>query len=294
MRIRCLLLSMMSAFHLLASVQEDFPAGRLPERFMSYRITDRLNYSGEDLYDYINGGAELYLSYGLTRMTGCKYNGDGIPQLTVEIYEMTTPKNAFGVYTQSRDREERVYGQGSQSFHDFILFWKGCYFVTVYAQSVTPESEAAIKHLAEVIDKAIPATGQRPPVVALLPEEGLAEGGFLYFHHYIWLNAYFFIANHNLIDLDDQTDAVLAKYGDANARNYLLIVEYPDGEKAASAYQKLKENYAPELTATQPFIRLEDKTWFTTWTKGNRLGAIFNGNSREETEKLYILTINHM
>lgn len=294
MRRLCLIFSMMSAFRLFASVQEELPAARLPEQFMSYRVTDRLNYTGEDLYDYINGGAELYLSYGLTRMAGCKYTGGNLPQLTVEIYEMTTPENAFGVYTQSRDKEEYDYGQGSQSFHDFILFWKGRYFVTVYAQAVTPESEAAIKYLAEVIDKAIPDTGNRPPVVDLLPKDGLAEGGFLYFHHYIWLNAYFFIANHNLIDLDEHTDAVLAKYGDANARSYLLIVEYPDGEKAAKACQKLKENYAPEQTAEQPFIQLEDKTWFTAWTKGNRLGAIFNGNSQGETEKLYLSTINNM
>jgi hypothetical protein len=285
---------MMSAFCLLASAQEELPAGRLPEHFLSYRITDRLDYTGEDLYDYINGGAELYLSYGLTRMTGCKYNGDGLPQLTVEIYEMTTPENAFGVYTQSRDKEEHDYGQGSQSFHDFILFWKGRYFVTVYAQAVTSESEAALKQLAALIDQALPATGAPPSVVGILPEEGLAEGGFLYFHHYIWLNAYFFIADYNVIDLNEQTDAVLAKYGDADTRSYLLVVEYPDGEKASEAFQKLKENYAPELTTTQPFIQLEDKTWFTAWTKGKRLGAIFNGNSQEETEKLYLSTFKNM
>jgi hypothetical protein len=285
---------MMSIPCLPASAQEELPAGRLPESFLMYRITDRMDYTGEDLYDYINGGAELYLSYGLTRMTGCKYNGDGLPQLTVEIYEMTSPENAFGVYTQSRDREEDDFGQGSQSFHDFILFWKGRYFVTVYAQAVTPESEAAIKQLAALIDGALPVAGTPPPVVDILPEEGLAEGGFLYFHHYIWLNAYFFIADYNIIDLNDETDAVLAKYGDADARSYLLIVEYPSGERAAEAFRKLKESYAPELTAAQPLVQLEDKTWFTAWTKGNRLGAIFNGNAQEETKKLYISTFKNM
>jgi hypothetical protein len=209
---------------------------------------------------------------------------------------MTTPENAFGVYTQSRDKEEHDYGQGSQSFHDFVLVWKGRYFVTVYAQAVTPESEAAIKQLAALIDQALPATGAPPAVVGILPEEGLAEGGFLYFHHYIWLNAYFFIADYNVIDLNDQTDAVLAKYGDADARSYLLIVEYPDEEKAWEACQKLKESYAPELNEEKPllFKRLEDMTWFTAWTRGNRLGAIFNGNSYEEIEKLFKSTFKNM
>jgi hypothetical protein len=284
----------MCYFNLSASVQEKFPISGLPEQFMSYRVTDKMDFTGKELYDYINGGAELYLSYGLASMTGCKYNGDSLPQVTVEIYEMTSPKNAFGVYTQSRDKEERNYGQGSQSFPDFILFWKDRYFVIVYAQDVVPESEAAIQYLAALIDKSIPDEGEKPSIVNVLPEKGLAPAGFLYFHHYIWLNAYFFIANHNLINLDEETDAVLAKYGKADARVYLLAAEYPSEEKASEAYRNLKEKYAPELDADHPFVQLEDKTWFTAWTKGNKLGAIFNGASRKETEKLYKSTINNM
>jgi len=280
--------------NLSASTQDKFSAIQLPEQFMSYHVTDRLNFTGKTLYDYIDGGAELYLSYGLVRMTGCKYNGDSLPQVTVEIYEMTDSKNAFGVYTQSRDKEELDYGQGSQSFPDFILFWKGRYFVIVNTQEVVPESQKAIRYLARLVDESISETGDKPAIVNLLPKEGLAPAGFLYFHHYIWLNAYFFIADHNIINLDDQTNAILAKYGDADARSYLLMVEYPNEDKATEAYKQLRENYAPESTPANPFVQLEDKTWFTVWTKGNKLGAIFNGVSQEKTEELYKSTINNM
>ena len=275
--------------NLSASIREKFP-----EQFMSYQATDRLNYTGKELYDYINGGAELYLSYGLVGMTGCKYNGEGLPQITVEIYEMTDSKNAFGVYTQSRDKEESDYGQGSQSFPDFILFWKDRYFVIVNTQEVVPESQKAIQYLAKLIDESISETGDIPAVVNLLPKEGLAPAGFLYFHHYIWLNAYYFIADHNLIDINEQTDAVLAKYDETGARSYLLIVEYPDENKAVEAYNRLKDNYVPEYTSADPFVQLEDKTWVTIWAKGNKLGAVFNGASKEKTEELYKSTINNM
>jgi hypothetical protein len=277
-----------------ASVQEKFPVDSLPEQLGLYQVTDKLNYTGKELYDYINGGAELYLSYGLVSMTGCKYNGENLPQITVEIYEMTSPKNAFGVYTQSRDKEEQDYGQGSQSFPDFILFWKDRYFVIVNTQEVIPESEDAIQYLAKLIDKSIPDKGEIPLLVSALPEEDLTPSGFLYFHHYIWLNAYFFIADYNIVLIDENTDAVLAKYGDADARSYLLLVEYPDEEKALEAGEQLRKKYAPELNADHPLIQLEDKTWFTVWTKGNKLGAIFNGHSQEKTEKLFKSTINNM
>ena len=294
MRTFILLSLLLLGMNLSASIQEKFPENQLPEKFMSYHATDRLNYTGKELYDYINGGAELYLSYGLVSMTGCKYNGTGLPQITVEIYEMTDPKNAFGVYTQSRDKEESDYGQGSQSFPDFILFWKDNYFVIVNSQAVVPESRKAIQYLAKLIDESIPGTGDKPSIVDLLPKEGLAPAGFLYFHHYIWLNAYFFIADYNIINIDEHTDAVLAKYGDADARSYLLMAEYPDEEKAGEAYKQLRDKYAPECTPDNPFVQLEDKTWFTIWMKGNKLGAVFNGVSKEKTEELYQSTINNM
>jgi hypothetical protein len=260
---------------------------QLPEQYNSYKVTDWLDYTGESLFDYINGGAELYLSYGLVGMTGCKYNGEGLPQITVEVYEMTGAKNAFGVFTQNRDKDEHDYGQGSQSYNDFILFWKDRYFVIVTTQKSAPESREAIRHIASLVDKAIPGRGEIPALVSRLPQEELAPGGVLYFHHYIWLNAYLFIADYNIVNISDDTDALLAKYGPADARCYLLLVEYPDRAAAEAAGKQLKEKYAPEWTADKPFVRLEDETWFTLLVKENRLAAVFNGHSSAQVERLY-------
>jgi hypothetical protein len=259
----------------------------LPEQFDAYQASEWLDFEGEALFDYINGGAELYLSYGLVRMTGCKYGGEDLPQVTVEIYEMTSAANAFGVYTQSRDREENEYGQGSQQGSDFVLFWKDRYYVIITAQKATPESQKAMRHLASLTEKAIPGTGRRPDLIDALPKKNLAPAGYLYFHHYIWLNAYLFIAGHNIVDISAETDAVLAKYGDADARHYLLLVEYPDTDAAAKAWKQLKEGFAPEADGDRPTLQLEDNTWFTTWTQKRRLYAIFNANSREQIEDLY-------
>jgi hypothetical protein len=265
----------------------------LPEQFDGYKVSEQMDYEGEALYDYINGGAELYLSYGLAGMTGCKYNGDGLPQITAEIYEMTSPANAFGVYTQSRDREELEYGQGSQSLSDYVLFWKDRYCVVITTQKATPESEKAIRHLASLVDKAIPATGDKPAIVNALPQKNLVPGGYLYFHHYIWLNAYLFIADYNIINITDETDAVLAKYGSSDARCYLLLVEYPDADASQAACRQLKDRFAPESTDTRAKLQFEDGTWFMTWTLNKRLYAIFNGSSPEQIEDLYQSIINN-
>ena len=269
------------------------PVSQLPETFGTYQITDRLDYTGEDLFDYINGGAEMYLSYGLVGMKGCKYNAEGLPQVTVEVYEMTESKNAFGVFTQSRDKEERDYGQGSQSFNDAILFWKDRYFVVINTHKATPESKEAIAHFASVIDQSIPEEGEMPSIINRIPQNDLLAGGYLYFHHYIWLNAYFFIANYNIIDIEEHTDAILAKFGTPESRSYLLIVEYPEDEAVHKALVQLSEKFAPE-TSLESVIQLEDNKWFKAWKKGNKLGAIFNAPDKNYLEKLYQETFNKM
>ena len=261
---------------------------KLPEQFLSYNADEKLSYTPENLFNYINGGAELYLSYGFIGMTGCRYTGDDLPEVNIEIYEMTEAKNAFGVYTHSRDKEEYDYGQGSQSYTDAILFWKDRYFIIINTVKSTPQSTEAIRYLASFVDNAIPEKGKLPDIVGDLPDENLVPGGFIYFHHYVWINAYYFIADHNILNINEKTDAVLARYENdsTSSRCYLLLLKYPDSEIAKQAYEQLIKKYAPEAGKNQ-IIQLEDGNWFMTWRERNRLGAIFNGATLTITEQLY-------
>ena len=45
-------------------------------------------YTPENLYDYINGGAELYISYGFIEVISRTYYKENQPELKVEIFEM--------------------------------------------------------------------------------------------------------------------------------------------------------------------------------------------------------------
>ncbi|MDR2848553.1 MAG: hypothetical protein LBV39_05550 [Bacteroidales bacterium] len=276
-----------------STIQAQHPVDKLPATIQSYRLAERLDYTPDNLYEYINGAAEMYLSYGLAGMKGCKYAADNMPEIAVEIYEMTESRNAYGVYAQSREKDEYVYGQGSFSYPEATLFWKDRYFIIISTLKATPESKDAIRLLAETIDKAIPANGKIPGIVGLLPVEGLTPGGTLYFHHYIWLNAYFFIADFNILNIDEKTDAILAKYGSAAQRSYLLLVEYPDEAATTAAYHQFMQRYAPEA-GNGRCVQVEDKSWFVGWHNGNRFGAIFNSPSQNETEQLFQAVISKM
>lgn len=55
-------------------------------------------YTGSGLYGFMNGGSDLYLEYGFQKLTTRDIEYDG-EEYTVDIYEMATPLDAFGIYS---------------------------------------------------------------------------------------------------------------------------------------------------------------------------------------------------
>ena len=55
-------------------------------------------FTGTGLYGYMNGGAEQFLEYGVTKLTAydLEYGGE---EYALEIYEMPTPEDAYGIYS---------------------------------------------------------------------------------------------------------------------------------------------------------------------------------------------------
>lgn len=55
-------------------------------------------FTGTGLYGFMNGGADQFLEYGVSRLTtrDVVYKGN---EYTIDIYEMPTPEDAFGIYS---------------------------------------------------------------------------------------------------------------------------------------------------------------------------------------------------
>lgn len=53
-------------------------------------------FTGTGLYGFMNGGADQFLEYGVSKLTtrDIVYKGN---EYTVDIYEMPTPEDAFGI-----------------------------------------------------------------------------------------------------------------------------------------------------------------------------------------------------
>jgi len=245
-----------------------------------------------DMYGYMDGGAELYLTYGFRQALSRKYRKNGKTEVTAEIYDLIEARNAFGVFSHSRETENLQLGQGAFTLPGAVFFWKDHYYISLSAWESTPETEEFIHTLGLFIDEKIPVTAELPAVVKFLPPEGLVPFGYLYFHHYIWLNAYFYISDNNLLCIDDSTDAVMAKYGDPEKRMYLLIIQYSGQEAAREAFASFGQWFFPS-GLTGNCTRLEGGAWLAASTDDRLIAAVFNGLVEQSTRELLMKVMDH-
>jgi len=205
------------------------------------------HYDARTVFDYIDGAGELFLAYGFEQVTVRRFEKTGQHPLTLECYRMASPEAAFGVFSFERQGEGIGIGQGSEQGGGLLRFWKGRYFVSIFADGEGPEAEQAILQLGRLTAATIQEEGDPPRVVALIPgpEAGLIETSVRYLTSHILLNQRLFIAHDNVLGLNREIGALLAQYGrDATAAR-LLLVRYPTATEAATAYRRFLATYLP-------------------------------------------------
>jgi len=236
-------------------------------------------YDKSNLFDYIDGGAELYISYNFQKLLAVRYKAAGDEEIVIDIFDMGNSYDAYGLFSHGREREDGLTGQGSEYNAGLLTFWKDRFYVSILAYPETEGKKEIVLRLGRKLSQAIPQEGPLPPVINLLPQPDLVPESVRYFHHYIWLNSHFFIANQNILLIDDDTQAVLAKYKTADKPLHMLIALYPDETKAEKAAQSFLKNYLPD--AREGMAQLPDGRWTGCRLAGNRLSVVLNAPSRE-------------
>lgn len=194
-------------------------------------IFDRSN-----LYEFIDGGAEVYLSYGFRRLFHRTYLRKGQPDILVDLYDMGNGENSYGLFLHSVQNPDSTFGQGSQYVSGYLTFWKANYFVSILAFKETALSKKCVMDLGKFIEAHIRQTSPLPGLVRLLPSEGRVKNTLRYFHTYLWLQRAFHFPPKNILNIDDSAKIALAQYSDATT---LAIIRYPSAQEAQTAVDSL-------------------------------------------------------
>jgi len=101
------------------------------------------HYDPRTIFQYIDGHGEVYLAYGMAACHARRYVGpEGEGAAVVDMFEMASPADAFGVFTHSREGNSVAVGQGASFGFGTLSFWKGRHFVSVSAEQETERARA--------------------------------------------------------------------------------------------------------------------------------------------------------
>jgi len=114
-------------------------------------------YTGEDLFVYIDGGAEKYLEHGFKQVITCEYTDAAETGLILEIFEMNDPAAAAAMYNEKADDSGMVDGLGDKSsIQDYYLnFTRGRYLVTLTGFEQSYKNLDGLVKIAAAVDHLI-------------------------------------------------------------------------------------------------------------------------------------------
>jgi len=231
-------------------------------------------YTPENLSTYIDGGAELYLSYNFKNALSLKYKDSADNEIVVDIFDMGSASDAFGVFAHSRETIDNRLGQGCEYAAGLLTFWKDRYYVSILAYPETEGKKEVVFRLGRTIDGAIKSAGALPPIIALLPAENLLPETVHYFHHHIWLNSFYFVSNENVLNIGNDTPAALGKYRQAGAAFFLLLVRYPDVARAKAAAAQFREKLLDG--AADGLRQTKEGRWMGLQGRGDLVSIVFS------------------
>lgn len=242
-------------------------------------------YDRKTLFDYIDGGAEVYLAYDMQRCLSRRYVSPGEPGIVLDLFDMGNSADAFGVFTLDRDGKPLDIGEDGLGREGWIRFWKGRFFVSIYAERETVAAREAALRLARAIEAGIREKGDRPNILGRLPEGGLQKQSVRYLHSHILLESYVRLSNENILGIRPDTEVVLSSYAREGQHARLLLVSYPDTETAEAALNRYL-SLRPAAGTSKRGIASEDGKWSTSAQAGRLLAVVFDAESESLAETL--------
>lgn len=129
-------------------------------------------YSPENLFEYIDGGADAYLQFDFEELLAATYKGPDKAELSVDIYRHKNAMRAFGMYTQERPAGSAPIPVGADGHggSDHLEFVVGAYYVKL-AQT-GGKAPSVLRPFAEKLSAKLPGAHEPPATLACFPEQG--------------------------------------------------------------------------------------------------------------------------
>ena len=249
-------------------------------------------YNPSNLYDYIDGGAEVYLAFNFKSLFTRTYKKPGEPEIIVDLFDMGRPEDAFGVYfNDKREGKSAEIGENSEWMDGSLFFHKGRYFVSILPFDDNQEIRDVVRELAKHLEAEIEAEDFQPELVRLIPSDRKIAPQIQYFHVWNSLNTYHYLANENILNLNITTEGILGTVYPEYSSNtpplksnpIFIIIKYPDEKSASEALANFNKNYL-QNTDTKGIAILKNSLYTGAFNKLKYIVIVLDCNSLKEAK----------
>jgi hypothetical protein len=217
------------------------------------------------IFDYMDGAGELYLAYRFDHLEVVEYRAGEGDEILVELYRMRGADDAFGLLSGDWGGEPVALGPAAPDGRPRALYGAGLLrlaaggtYARVMATRETPASREAVLALGRAIAAGHEAAPAPRLVAALPPTVGtghtLRRDSACFLRSHLVLNSAYFLSRQNILDLGPEVDAVSARYDPpataaGASRVRVVLVAYPDADRARRAFDHFRAAYLPETPA---------------------------------------------
>ncbi len=186
-------------------------------------------FTPDNLYEYIDGGAEIYLAYDFQELLVAEFKNQSGGSLVLEIYDMGNEKNCFGIYSVERSPESDYLNLKNHGYIDreSLNFIISSFYIKINCYDCGTHTGNYLLAFAKEIVNRVKDKGELPAVLNYFPEKGFLKN-----------SEKFFLKN--FLGLEFLKNGYQADYKINDITFTLFIVEGKNREEAYKMYQKFK------------------------------------------------------
>ncbi len=188
-------------------------------------------YDASNLWERINGAADLFLNYGFQELSAVDLR-KGSVGLALEIYDMGTPLNAFGIYNTEAPGSKTKLNIGAQAVvsppaQGFMFKDKYYVKLDVFEGKLTAKDGA---ELFKAVEKALPGKDTMPSELSMLPEKSRLPGSVS------------FVKN-GFQGLSELQNCLTASYKDADGKEFSYFILVSDNSASTDLLKEISKKW---------------------------------------------------
>jgi hypothetical protein len=188
--------------------------------------SDSMTYGPDNLWEYIDGAADLFVSYGFKRLQCATYRTHAGAEVRAEAYRHASATQAYGMYSQERSPENAPVNIGIEGCADegMVNVVLGNWYLKLSGS--LPATKGDLLIVAKVIDSVLGSPRGLPEGFSLLPSDRRVQRSEQY------------IAR-DFLGYGFLTNVFLARYGDGDGCQ-MFVVRTASPEAAHAALESFR------------------------------------------------------